>query len=284
MSMLGVSFTINFTVDWEVRLKTWGGRFLNKLVGEVLEGAGVKVSHNEGKPFSISPVLDMNGRIANKLAPGSVYWFRASFMCNAVDCDTVTSAFIRDSYKLSSGEVIRILNVGFYEFEPNNSGANSRSIIEWSVTYYPTVFPFMHHYILHPSPARFFASTAKTLAQLLKGTEVVLDKDGELIGGAINSINTKDLIKDLVFNTELIDFKINKLRISLGRGRSTLAFYGTAEYVTETENISLFNTLLDIAEFFGVGKNKALGFGFVKITQRNIKKPEIVRVPTTLRD
>jgi len=284
MSMLGVSFAINFTVDWEVRLKTWGGRFLNKLVGELLEGVGIKIPHNGDKPYTISPVLDMNGRIVNKLLPGSVYWFRVSFMCNTVDCDAVTSAFIRDSYKLSSGEVIRILNVGFNEFEPNNSGTNSRSIIEWSVTYYPTVFPFMHHYILHPSPARFFASTAKTLAQLLKGAEVVMDKDGELISGAINSINTKDLIKDLVFNTELIDFKVDKLRINLGRGRSTPAFYGTAEYVTETENISLFNTLLDIAEFFGVGKNKALGFGFVKITQRNIKKPETVRVPTILRD
>jgi CRISPR/Cas system endoribonuclease Cas6 (RAMP superfamily) len=198
-------------------------------------------------------------------------------MCNTVDCDTVTSAFIRDTYVLSSGEVIRILNVGFYEFEPNNNGTNGRSIIEWSVKYYPTVFPYMHHYILHPSPARFFASTAKTFVQLLKGTEVALDKDGELYNATINSINTKDLIKDLVFNTELIDFKVNKLRINLGRGRSTLAFYGTAEYVTETENTSLFNTLLDVAEFFGVGKNRALGLGFVKITQRNIKKPETVR-------
>ena len=158
MGMLGVSFTINFTVDWEIglncrndklrrrqqvsshlwgdELNCWsGGRFLSRLVGELLEGVGIKIPHNEGKPFSISPILDMNGRIVNKLVPGSVYWFRVSFMCNTIDCDTVTSAFIRDSYKLSGGEVIRDLNVGFYEFGPNISGSNSRSIIERSDDY-----------------------------------------------------------------------------------------------------------------------------------------------------
>lgn len=172
--MFGVGLDVSFTVDWEVRLKTWGGRFLNRLVGEVLENAGVRIPHNGAKPFSISPILNTGGRVVNRLVPGGYYWFRASFMCNTIDCDRVVGAFVRDAYVLGSGEVVRVLRVGVREFRlggianggiTNDGGSiinNNRSIIEWGVEYYPTVFPFARHYITHPSPARFLASATKT--------------------------------------------------------------------------------------------------------------------------
>jgi hypothetical protein len=97
--VLGVGLTINFTVDWEVRLRTWGGRFLSRLVSEALEGVGIRIPHNGAKPFSISPILDASGRVVNRMVPGGAYWFRASFLCNMVDCDGVVSAFVRDSYR-----------------------------------------------------------------------------------------------------------------------------------------------------------------------------------------
>lgn len=56
-----------------------------------------------------------------------------------------------------------------------------------------------------------------------------------------------------------------------GGGRVMPAFRGIAEYVTYTDNVGLFNALLDVAEFLGVGKNRALGLGFIKILHRDVK-------------
>jgi len=270
--MLGISLEINFTVDWEVKFKTWNGRFLNRLVSEVLESAGVRVSHNDAKPFTISPILD-RGRVAGRLVPGEPYWFRVSLMCNAIDCSTTASAFIRDTYTLSSGEVVRILKVRAREFNLNvdASSSSNRSIIKWRVRYYPTVFPFAHHYIVRPSSTRFLASTAKTLAQLLMNTEIVLNGGNNMYNAIISNIDFKNIVKDLAFNTELTNYRVKRLRIDLGNGRVMPAFSGVAEYITQTTNPGLLNVLLDVAEFFGVGKNKALGFGFVRITHRTVK-------------
>jgi hypothetical protein len=273
--VLGLGLEINFTVDWEVRLKTWGGRFLNRLVGEVLENAGARIPHNGVKPYMISPILNAGGRVVNRLVPGTTYWFRASFMCNMIDCNGVVGAFVRDSYRLGSGEVVRVLRVRAREFRLSNDGGssnNNRSIIEWGVEYYPTVFPFVHHYITYPSPGRFFTSTARTLAQLFKNTEVTLDGGGGLYNAIINNIDTRGFAKDLILNTEIVGFRVRRLRVNLGGGRVMPAFYGTAVYITQTTNPSLLNTLLDVAEFFGVGKNRALGLGFVRTTHRVIKQ------------
>jgi hypothetical protein len=291
--VLGLGLSITFTVDWEVRLKTWGGRFLSRLVSEALEGVGIRIPHNGAKPYTISPILNASGRVVNRLVPGVVYWFRASFLCGLVDCDGVVSAFVRDSYRLGSGEVVRVLRVGVREFRfgggiANDGGGSNntsnRSIIEWKVTYYPTVFPFAHHYITYPSPARFLSSAARSLVDLVRGSEVVLDRGGDWLGGVVSNINIKGFVRDVVFNTEVVGFRVRRLRVDLGGGRVMPAFSGVAEYVTYTENVGLFNALLNVAEFFGVGKNRALGFGFVKITHRVVKNTvgEPVRGSTVL--
>ena len=50
--MLSVGLTVRFSVDWEVGFGSWCGRFLSRLVGEVLEGVSVRVPHGaEVKPF-----------------------------------------------------------------------------------------------------------------------------------------------------------------------------------------------------------------------------------------
>jgi CRISPR-associated endoribonuclease Cas6 len=288
--VLGVGLAINFTVDWEVRLRTWGGRFLSRLVSEALEGVGIRIPHNGAKPYTISPILNASGRVVNRLVPGATYWFRASFMCNMVDCNGVVGAFVRDSYRLGSGEVVRVLRVRAREFRPSFNGGsssnNNRSIIEWGVEYWPTVFAFARHYITHPSPARFLTSATRTLAQLLRNTEVTLDGGGELYNATINNINIKGLVMDLTLNTEVTRYRVRRLRVDLGGGRAMPAFRGVAEYVTYTENVGLFNALLNVAEFFGVGKNRALGFGFVRIIHRVVRNEdsavEAIRGPTVL--
>jgi hypothetical protein len=52
--VLGLGLVVRFGVDWEVVFGSWCGRFLNRLVGEVLEGVGVRIPHGAVKPFSVS--------------------------------------------------------------------------------------------------------------------------------------------------------------------------------------------------------------------------------------
>jgi CRISPR-associated endoribonuclease Cas6 len=270
--VLGLGFVVRFGVDWEVVFGSWCGRFLSRLVGEVLEGAGVRIPHNARvKPFSVSPIFDVGGRVMNRLVPGSAYWFRVSFLCDLVDCGRVVNAFVRDRYVLSSGEVVRVFGVEVGEFRLNSGDVGGRAVVNWGVEFWPTVFTFRSRYITWPSPARFLSSAARTLAYLVRGSEVVLDRGGDRLGGVIDSVDVKGFVRDLVFNTEVVGFRVRRLRVNLGGGRVMPAFRGVAEYVTYTENVGLFNALLDVAEFFGVGKNRALGLGFVKITHRDIK-------------
>ena len=52
------------------------------------------------------------------------------------------------------------------------------------------------------------------------------------------------------------------------------AFEGSAQYVTYTERFSLFKLLLDAANVYGVGKNRALGLGYVNaevLEQRKLR-------------
>ncbi len=269
--VLGVGLVVRFGVDWEVVFGSWCGRFLSRLVGEVLEGVGVRIPHNAGvKPFSVSPIFDVGGRVVNRLVPGSAYWFRVSFLCGLVDCGRVVNAFVRDMYVLSSGEVVRVFGVEVHELKLNND-VGGRAVVNWGVEFWPTVFTFRSRYITWPSPARFLSSAARSLVGLVRGSEVVFDRGGDWLGGVINNVDVKGFVRDVVFNTEVVGFRVRRLRVGLGGGRVMPAFRGVAEYVTYTENVGLFNALLDVAEFFGVGKNRALGLGFVKITHRDVK-------------
>jgi len=269
--VLGVGLVVRFSVDWEVGVGSWCGRFLSRLVGEVLEGVGVRVPHGaEVKPFSVSPIFDVGGRVVNRLVPGVVYWFRVSFLCGLVDCGRVVNAFVRDRYVLSSGEVVRVFGVEVHELKLNND-AGGRAVVNWGVEFWPTVFTFRSRYITWPSPARFLSSAARSLVGLVRGSEVVFDRGGDWLGGVINNVDVKGFVRDVVFNTEVVGFRVRRLRVGLGGGRVMPAFRGVAEYVTYTENVGLFNALLNVAEFFGVGKNRALGFGFIKITHRDVK-------------
>ncbi len=51
----------------------------------------------------------------------------------------------------------------------------------------------------------------------------------------------------------------------VGGGRRFLAFSGVAEYVTYTDRSGLFRFLLDVVNAYGVGKNRALGLGYVNV-------------------
>lgn len=66
-------------------------------------------------------------------------------------------------------------------------------------------------------------------------------------------------------DTEVLSMRVRRLMINLGRGRRLPAFNGVAEYVTYTDRPGLFRLLLDVANAYGVGKNRALGLGYVNV-------------------
>ncbi|MGC8571043.1 MAG: CRISPR system precrRNA processing endoribonuclease RAMP protein Cas6 [Caldivirga sp.] len=264
--MIGTSISVTFTVDYPITFNTWVGRFVNRIVSEVLEGVGYRVSHASVKPFTTSPILDLGDRVVRSLAPGSVYRFRVSLFCNEVDCGRVVDGFTRPEVKLSSGEVLRVIrvNVGEVSLNVNQSG-DSPTVIRWGVRYWPTLFIFRSYYITWPSPARFLASSAQTLSRLIEGSRINIIHGDRALLGLAGDVDLRQFVKDLMFNTDVIRVKVRGLRLNLGGGRWVRAFSGHAEYVTYTEKTSLFKALLNVANAYGVGKDRALGLGYVNV-------------------
>ncbi|WP_243680247.1 hypothetical protein [Vulcanisaeta souniana] len=179
--MIGLLIKIAFTVDWEVRFNTWCGRFVNRLISEVLSGAGFNAPHTaREKPFTASPILDFRGgNVASRLVPGEPYNVRVSLICSEIDCSAVTSLFTRGGeLKLSDGEVIKVVSaevdevrLGMYE-----GGDYGGVVVRWRVRFWPTSFIFRSHYVAWPSPARFFSSAGLTLARVLRDVDLLVGR------------------------------------------------------------------------------------------------------------
>ncbi len=142
---------VAFTVDWEVTFNTWCGRFANRLVSEVLGGAGFNVPHTaREKPFTVSPIFDFRGRVVNRLIPGEPYNVRVSLICSEIDCSTIPSLFAKDELKLGNGEVIKVIGVEVNEVKPEVRD-DYRAVFRWRVRFWPTSFIFRSSYITWPS-------------------------------------------------------------------------------------------------------------------------------------
>ena len=98
---------------------------------------------------------------------------------------------------------------------------------------------------------------------------------GRLLLGSAGGVDLRQFIKDLVFNTDAIYVKVRGLRLNLGNGRWASAFSGYVEYVTYTDKPSLMKILLNMVNAYGVGKDRALGLGYVNaevIKQQTIRR------------
>ncbi len=176
---------------------------------------------------------------------------------------------------MSDGEIIKVVSaevdevrLGMYE------DSDYRAIVRWRVRFWPTSFIFRSHYVTWPSPARFLSSAGLTLARVLRGgADLLVNRDGESLVGVIGGVDLKGFVRDLVFNTEVLGMRVRRLVLNLGRGgRRVPAFEGVAEYVTYTDRPSLFRLLLDVVNAYGVGKNRALGLGYVVADVVDIKR------------
>ena len=244
---------VYFTVGSPIKLHTWSGRLVSRTVGELLEGVGIGVSHDSPrKPYTVSPVMDANGRVINRLMPGAEYWFRASFYCGEVDCGLVSSAFSRPVVHLSGGGVFHVARVRVGRLEPrlDNNGDGPPTLVHWRVRYMPTAYKFAGSVITWPSPARFLASAGKSLARVLGGDN-------------INSVSIDDAVRELAFHTEVSRARVRHVEVRLGRGRVVHAFTGVVDYLTVTKRPSLLGLLLSTANAFGVGWDRSIGLGHV---------------------
>ena len=241
-----------FTVGETIRLHTWSGRLVSRAVGELLEGVGVGIPHDSPrKPYTVSPIMDANGRVVNRLVPGVEYWFRASFYCREVDCGLVSSAFSRPVVTLSGGSVLHVARVRVGRLEPRlDNNDDSPTLVHWRVRYMPTAYKFAGSVITWPSPARFLASAGKSLAR-------VLGSDG------INGVSIDGAVRELAFHTEVARARVKRVVVRLGRGRVIHAFTGVVDYLTVTRRPSLLGLLLSTANAFGVGWDRSIGLGHV---------------------
>ena len=244
---------VYFTVGSPIKLHTWSGRLVSRVVGELLGHVGISIPHDSpGKPYTVSPVMDANGRVVDRLVPGVGYWFRASFFCREVDCGLVSSAFSRPVVPLSGGGVLHVVRVRFGRLEPRlgNDNGDTPTLVHWRVRYMPTAYRFASTVVTWPSPARFLASAGKSLARVL---------GGDSVGG----VGIGDLVRELAFHTEVVRARVRRVVVRLGRGRNIHAFTGVVDYLTVTKKPSLLGLLLSTANAFGVGWDRSIGLGHV---------------------
>ncbi|ADN51062.1 Protein of unknown function DUF2276 [Vulcanisaeta distributa DSM 14429] len=262
-----------FSVDYPLKFGSWSGRFVNRVVSEVLEGVGIKVPHNaREKPFTVTPILDLESNVVGELIPGNQYWFRVSLFCSEVDCGSVVDAFTKPTLRLSTGMALNVVKASVAGGELSLQGSDYRAVVRWRVRFWPTSFIFRSHYVTWPSPARFLSSAGLTLARVLRGVDLLVGRGSESLVGVIGGVDLKGFVRDLVFNTEVLGMRVRRLVLNLGRGRRVPAFEGVAEYVTYTDRPSLFRLLLDVVNAYGVGKNRALGLGYVVADVVDIKR------------
>ena len=255
---------VRFSVSHPIGLGTWSGRFVSRVVGEVLGGVGVRVPHGaKSKPFVVTPILDAGNRAVGRLIPGAQYWFRVSFFCSEVDCTSAVRAFM-GPIRLSTGEELSKVSVNVSNHELAVDSLDVKpTVVYWRVRYWPTVFIFRSQYITWPSAARFLASTAQTLARVLRGGELVMGRGSDLLVGVIDGVDLRSFIKDLTYDTEVVGFRVRRFTVNLGKGRRMPAFTGSAQYISYTDKPSLLKALLNVANTYGVGKNRPLGLGYV---------------------
>ena len=257
---------VYFTVGGPIKLHTWNGRLVSRIIGELLDDVGIGIPHDSpGKPYTVSPVMDANGRVVNRLVPGVEYWFRASFFCREVDCGLVASAFSRPVVHLLGGGVLHVVRVrvGRLELKLDNNNDDSPTLVRWRVRYMPTAYKFASSVITWPSPARFLASAGKTLTRVLGG-------DG------INGVSIGDTVRELAFHTEVVRARARRVGVRLGRGRVIHAFTGVVDYLTVTRKPSLLGLLLSTANAFGVGWDRTIGLGHVAAGVLGMEKVQSV--------
>ncbi|MEM4584284.1 MAG: CRISPR system precrRNA processing endoribonuclease RAMP protein Cas6 [Ignisphaera sp.] len=255
------SVDVYFTVKNSIPLYVWNGMYLYKELLRMFEEMGLSFNHRARKPFTISPIVDIDDRYVDVLEPDKVYRFRFSTL-NIRLFEVFRKALHenQDIFNVIRMEVGSVdLSTHSLSFRLSTQSKSTRCLVLIDIRFLPTLFKFHGHAVLYPSPQRFLASI---LRDLYLATGIDLRKQ----------------LKHFVYNFEIISYRTRITKLYIGKSdknidRYVRTFYGKVRYiaVVEQNNIQLLNLLLNIARNLGVGKNRAIGLGDIRITNINIK-------------
>lgn len=258
----------------DVNLRSWVGLALNSIVSRTLEINNIKVEHRGTKPFIIKPLLSTDGTpVINRVKRGVyefgvVTWseeaFKALKQINEVVLNGTPLKVVEIGVGTHEIDVMKLLE----SIINTKDSRNYVLKVTWRARFYPTVFRFRSEYVTWPSPRSLLYSTAKSLMDLIKETNITLRCNKGYYQGLLEKIDIKALIKELVLNTELTNIEnYRKITLNLGHkhgtNRAMPAFTCTSQYTTITKfsTYNLLQQLLNTANILNVGKNRSLGLG-----------------------
>lgn len=255
-------------------IPSWPGVFAAKIIYDTLSQVGVKIAKREEKTFSLTPIRTCNDG------------FRLAGIYPSTNCSKNRWLYVEENGSImfeiytASIDLAKKIILGFTrnptiqqpcgKFEvasiqgtlipikvikiPSFCGPwmNARLQVEFLT---PTRFMMRGWCINYPSPIRFFRSAAKSYY-------------------VVTGIDVRSTINHLILsNIELLGScdKIKQCYVDIGHEgnerRVIKAFYGESEYILHIREdmLTFIEQLLRAAEVLGIGVNKALGFGRVRI-------------------
>jgi len=262
------SITFSFFPEQEFYITCYSGVFAAKLFYDLLNQVGIAFNKNAVKPFSITPLESMRrGLIISekwvKIFPNEGLSFTVNTndqtlvrkLLNAMEgvkslnepCGTMQ--FTGATLKMS-----KIQKPGLDGWPREGRWRDYRLKVDFIT---PTRFRMRGHEIVYPSHVRFMRAVAKTFYE-------------------VTGVDTRKVVNPLVLsNMELTKNITRKLTLDIGKERGytrkVSGFIGTAEYILHLKEplYEQIKPLLNVAEIMGVGANKSLGFGRIRVLEFN---------------
>jgi len=235
--------------------------YLYRELLNLFESQGVQFDHSSRKPFYLSPIFvdGRNIRYVNAgiLEPGEVYWFKFS------TASTELADIFRTSVAsggLGGLRIARIEEAAIDSWGTTGSREEGLHLVRAELRFAPTLFRFRGHSVLYPSPARFFLSLARDVYEVW-GVDLLRESI---------RISTGTDVASMSIRTERLYIG----RDAGGRERYMDGFAGKAVFVSAVPStrLPLLLSLLRLSEVVGVGKNRALGLGFVSVANVEMKR------------
>jgi len=276
-----------FTVAEPIPLAVWSGMYLYREILNLFELHGVYFDHSARKPFYLSPILLNSSEGSAKrdrvmyintgvLRPDRVYWFRFS------TTRTELVNLLRSS--IASGIISGLRAIAIEEsiIDPWNihlalpDGGRRKEdlyLVNVELVFAPTLFRYhkrtrsryWERDVLHPSPTRFIRSLARDIYEIW-------------------GIDLRRWVNKISGEVFLDRIRIEKLYIgrgSDGRDRYIKSFTAKASLVFEVSatQLPILLNMLQLLEAVGVGKNRAIGLGFVSVINievEEVSKPDSI--------
>jgi len=271
-----------FTVTKPIPLAVWSGMYLYRELLNIFELHGVHFDHSARKPFYLSPILlSQSERSVERgrdmyintgiLEPGKVYWFR--FSTTKVELIDLLRASIT-----STSNSLQIITIEESIIDSWNSlpllldGEGKREglyLVIADLRFAPTLFryrkrtrsKYLERDVPYPSPTRFILSLARDICEIW-------------------GVDLRREVKKI--EAEVIPDRIITKKLYIGRGsdginRYIKSFSGRAILIFEVPAslLSLLLNMLQLSEAVGVGKNRALGLGFVSVINVEVEEIDV---------